>query len=121
LIAAEKEFSRGCKIDGAARHYATFLDPDARLHRGGVFPIVGREKIVGMLTRAQVSVGWEPSGGDVARSGDLGYTYGSYEATHGGQPSPVEKGYYTRVWRKDERGEWKVVADISNPLPAGKK
>jgi ketosteroid isomerase-like protein len=116
LLASEKEFSRGCRTDGAAKHYSTFLDPDARLHRGGVFPIVGREKIVSMLTRAQVSVGWEPSGGDVARSGDLGYSYGSYEATHGGQASPVEKGYYARVWRKDERGEWKVVADISNTV-----
>ena len=117
LMTAEKEFSRACKTEGAAKPYSKYLDPDARLHRGGVFPILGRDKIVAMLTRTQVSVGWEPAAVELSKSGDLGYTYGAYEATHGSSTEVIEKGYYTRVWRKDESGDWRVVADISNPLP----
>jgi hypothetical protein len=51
---------------------------------------------------------WEPSGGDVATSGDLGYTYGMSERTVEGK---VEKGNYVRAWRK-ENGQWKVAVDL---------
>ncbi len=51
------------------------------------------------------------------RSGELGYTWGSYERI-GDAP---EAGYFARVWKKDERDEWRIVMDTVSPVPAGVK
>jgi ketosteroid isomerase-like protein len=54
-------------------------------------------------------------GGDVSRSGDLGYTYGSYR-TSGAAGAPVA-GYYLRIWRWQPESGWKVVLDQLTPNP----
>jgi ketosteroid isomerase-like protein len=57
----------------------------------------------------------EPIKADVSHSGDLGYAYGSYEVG-GAKP---EKGYYARVWKRDAQGRWRIVMDVTNPIPPG--
>ncbi len=60
---------------------------------------------------------------EVARSGDLAYTYGTYEQTFKGpKGKPVKDvGKYVTAWRKQADGSWKAVADIFNTdLPAPK-
>jgi uncharacterized protein (TIGR02246 family) len=59
---------------------------------------------------------FETSFVEVARSGDIGYEYGTYELTtpnKKGQPK-VEKGKYATVWKKQADGSWKAVTDIDN-------
>lgn len=64
---------------------------------------------------------------DVAKSGDLAYTMGSYEST-GTDPKThktiKDHGYYVTNYRKQADGSWKVVADIAvsavPPTPAKK-
>jgi len=60
------------------------------------------------------------SGSNVSSSADLGYCYGSYELREGGG-AKTEKGYYARVWKRDARGNWRIVFDLSNPLPDDQK
>ncbi len=53
---------------------------------------------------------------EVARSGDIGYEYGTAEFTTAnkkGKPT-VEKGKYVTVWKKQPEGSWKAVVDIDN-------
>jgi uncharacterized protein (TIGR02246 family) len=53
---------------------------------------------------------------EVARSGDIGYEYGTAEFTttdKKGKPS-VEKGKYVTVWKKQPDGSWKAIVDIDN-------
>jgi uncharacterized protein (TIGR02246 family) len=53
---------------------------------------------------------------EVARSGDIGYEYGTYELTttdKKGKPN-VEKGKYATVWKKQPDGTWKAAVDIDN-------
>ena len=53
---------------------------------------------------------------EVARSGDLGYGQGTYEATFK-DPSgnPVkDRGKYVVLWKKQSDGKWKVIADTYN-------
>jgi uncharacterized protein (TIGR02246 family) len=53
---------------------------------------------------------------EVARSGDIGYEYGTAEFTTAnkkGKPT-VEKGKYVTVWKKQPDGSWKAVVDIDN-------
>ena len=59
---------------------------------------------------------WATTLVEVARSGDIAYEYGTYESTtpsKKGAPK-VEKGKYVTVWKKQDNGMWKVVADIYN-------
>ena len=68
------------------------------------------------------SIRWSPAKADVASSGDLGYTAGTYRLTRNDSAgTPVtETGKYVEVWKKDPRGTWKVVEFILNPDPAPK-
>lgn len=61
---------------------------------------------------------------EVARSGDIAYTYGTYTSSKTGpKGKPVEdKGKYVTVYKKQPDGKWKAVADIDNSdLPAPSK
>ena len=56
---------------------------------------------------------WEPVTGDIALSGDLGYTTGPYTASEGGKP--VAQGWFFSVWKKSPDGPWRVIADFGIP------
>ncbi|MGH8205098.1 MAG: hypothetical protein ACREST_10850, partial [Steroidobacteraceae bacterium] len=85
-------------------------------HRPGAMPVVGRVAL-GAWADTQTKITGEPLFADVSRSGDLGYAYGNFTAS-GGAPAA---GYYARVWKKDARGNWRIVMDTVSPLPAGLK
>jgi ketosteroid isomerase-like protein len=75
------------------------------------------------LRSEAIELKWEPIASDVSQSGDLGYTYGSYELKHTAmnEVRPPEKGYYVRVWKRDAKGKWKLVFDTTSPIPDEKK
>jgi uncharacterized protein (TIGR02246 family) len=63
---------------------------------------------------------------EVARSSDLAYVQGTYEATVNdakGKPA-TDRGKFVVVWKKQADGAWKIAADIWNsdlaPAPAPK-
>jgi ketosteroid isomerase-like protein len=65
---------------------------------------------------------WTPVGADISSSGDLGYTYGTYEfhsKDKDGKAS-IEYGKYTSIWKLQKDGSWKVVLDMGNASPAPK-
>lgn len=55
---------------------------------------------------------WKPEKVDVARSGDLGYTYGWYTLSQNDSLGniKIKKGLYSSIWKKIQR-EWKLVLD----------
>lgn len=103
---------------GVVKAYLPLLDDESRLHRESEMPIVGRGAIQSYLNKQSTLPTWTPIAGDVSVAGDLGYTYGSCEFKSG--EKIAEKGYYVHVWKR-HGGGWKLVADILNPLPPGKK
>jgi ketosteroid isomerase-like protein len=66
---------------------------------------------------------WKTTKVEVAKSGDMAYSSGTYELTMndaGGKPVN-DRGKYVVVWEKQPDGKWKCGADIWNsdlPLPA---
>jgi ketosteroid isomerase-like protein len=59
---------------------------------------------------------WQVTKVEAARSGEFGYTIGTYEMTMNdpkGKPI-TDRGKYTTVWKKQADGSWKAVVDISN-------
>ncbi len=115
LLRVEREFLAAANGGSAGQAYQSRLSDDARVHRPNAMPIVGKDALRGWLAQQTMALSGEPIKADVARSGDLGYTYGSYEMD-GAQP---QKGYFVRVWKRDAKGQWRIVIDTVNPLPPG--
>ena len=115
LLKVEREFLAAAQASSVGQAYQSRLSDDARVHRPGVMPVVGKDALRGWLAQQTMSLSGEPIKADVARSGDLGYAYGSYEL--GG--AKAEKGYYARVWKRDAKGQWRIVMDTVNPIPPG--
>jgi ketosteroid isomerase-like protein len=64
-----------------------------------------------------LSVVWAPKGAEVAKGGDLGYSFGAYSLKTGvGTSDPKESlGKYVTIMRKQANGSWAPVVDIFNP------
>jgi ketosteroid isomerase-like protein len=62
------------------------------------------------------TISWQTDHADVAKSGDLGFTAGTYEDSFkGADGKPVhEKGKYVCIWAKQADGSWKAIHDIWN-------
>ena len=61
---------------------------------------------------------WEPATGDIAASGDLGYTTGPYLSTPRAADVPPRTGWFFSVWRRRPATGWKVAADFGIEAPA---
>jgi ketosteroid isomerase-like protein len=115
LLKVEREFLADAKASSLGQAYQSRLSDDARVHRPGLMPVVGKDALRGWLTMQTTTLNGEPIKADVSRSGDLGYAYGSYEL---GVAQP-QKGYFARVWKRDAKGQWRIVVDTVSPLPSG--
>jgi ketosteroid isomerase-like protein len=119
LLDRDRRFSSASLAQGPIQAFKDYSSPNVKLFRDGKYPITGAESITQALapkSSANVSLSWEPAGGDVSQSEDLGYTYGTYSiAANSGLQKPGERGNYMRVWKKD-KGVWKVVLDVETEI-----
>jgi ketosteroid isomerase-like protein len=95
---------------GAAAAFATVLADDARLHRGGRLPVVGRSEALAALTGDQ-AFGWAPEGVVVAQSGDFGYAYGRGRSA-GADPTEL---VYLNIWQQRDGG-WRLIVHVSHEV-----
>lgn len=100
---------------GVAAAYAQALSPSARLHRNGHMPFTTPAAIREYLAGQAPSGSWETLHAVTSSAGDLGYTHGKYELSKNG--TIVETGYYMRVWKRGGAGQWRLVFDVTNPVP----
>jgi ketosteroid isomerase-like protein len=117
LIDLDRQFLKTSESLGIVESYLKYFAGEARLHRDGLPPMIERAAIRNYLSSQVLKLSWTPIKSDIARSDDLGYTYGSYELKLAGT-NKTEKGYYVRVWKRDDRGNWKLVLDTFSPIPA---
>jgi ketosteroid isomerase-like protein len=115
---AEIEFCSAVQSTGCLKAIDGFLDKQARVYRQKLQPIIGIDSARSYFSSNPYLSSWESTNYDVASSGDLGYTYGSYVVRDvSGQSSKDEKGYYLHGWKRDAANRWKLVAEITSPLP----
>jgi ketosteroid isomerase-like protein len=112
MLQADRDLM-AASASGGIGAWAGSLDDNIRVHRPRTMPVVGKEAVGSWLALQKYSYKGEPMFSDIAASGDLGYTYGSVETGN----AEGLKGYYARVWKRDNKGAWKVVVDIFSPLP----
>jgi ketosteroid isomerase-like protein len=109
------------QLDAWVAYYspdAVVLPPNAKMatDRDAI-----RKSIGDFLAIPGMSIKWAPTKAEVARSGDIGYTWGTYELTmNGPKGKPLtDHGKYVEIWKKQADGSWKVVVDTFNSdLPA---
>lgn len=90
------------------------------------FPIAtGREAIGklfgGFFQMPGFTMEWHPTRVEVAQSGELAYTSGTYSdsAQDASGKTVQDRGKYVTIWKKQKDGSWKVQLDIFNSdLPA---
>jgi len=123
LLNADMEFSRASVEHGAAEAFYRFLTDDAIQLAAGGEPVFGKEAIRNeMEAGVEVTLTWQPKHAEVARSGDMGWTWGTYVAKwQKDDGEGVSYGKYLNVWKKQPDGSWKVLVDMGNqnPPPAG--
>ncbi len=125
IRAAETEWSKRASakdLEGILSYYAedaSMLTPNAPI-------ATGRDAIrkawSEMLALPGLALSWQTVKAEVSRSGDLGYSHGTYEMSFDdSKGKPVkDRGKYATVWKKQADSSWKAVADIFNsdqPLP----
>lgn len=116
LIKVEQEFSKQIAKKGIYRPYFEYLADDPRFYRMEIFPMIGKSAVTNFLKEEKGAWQFLPEKASVSGGCDLGYIYGSYKLikTPGGSEEP---GYYVRIWKKDKKGQWKIVVDVLNPEP----
>ena len=120
----EGEFMKAAAEKGS-EGYMSYYAEDAVEVPNGEDAIQGKANIaktMGFLDDKKNSLVWTPVGADISASGDLGYTWGTYEfrsKDKDGKPI-VDHGKYTSIWKKQGDGSWKVVLDMGNASPAKK-
>ena len=96
-----------------ARAYRPNLAVFARLHRPNAMPIVGDARILQWLATQAAFTTADTRFAEAARSGDLGYTWGTY--TRKSARGANETGFYVRVWMRERNGQWKLALDVLQP------
>jgi len=113
LMTVDRAFSALSKERGMNRAFLSYVAEDAVMLSPNKMPIAGKDKINALFQRndSDKEFTWEPLYADIAESGELGYTYGTYTITTDGE---TQKGTYVSIWKKDSGGKWKFVLDSGN-------
>ena len=81
-----------------------------------------RKMMSDMFAMPGFGIKWQPNKAEAARSGDFGYSLGTYEVTMNdpkGKPM-ADRGKYVTIWKKQTDGSWKITLDMFNsdlPVP----
>lgn len=88
----------------------TYFHNESRIHHGGREPVTSRDEIEKFEEPG--SFNFEHLGCQVAKSGDMGFTYGKVklDLERDGQTQTLNLNYL-RVWKIDN-GNWKIVLDV---------
>ena len=80
-----------------------------------------KKSVGGLLGLPGLTISWQPTKVEVARSGDLAYLYGKYEVSFDEAPGKrtTDRGKIVEIWKKQADGNWKCIVDTWNSdLPA---
>lgn len=115
MMNTDRAFSKTSEEKGMKTAFIEYLDSNGVLLRPKHLPIAGADAIDFLIQQndADYTLTWEPRNGAIARSGELGYTYGIY-ALRPSLKDTVIYGTYVSIWKKEKSGKWKYVLDSGN-------
>ena len=115
MIAAEISFSKVSSEQGTRKALMQYIDSNGVLLRPNSFPMVAGDAInfISQSDDTSYTMIWQPKGGNIAGSGELGYTYGIYSITPKDKDT-IMQGTYVNIWKKQPDGTWKLILDSGN-------
>jgi ketosteroid isomerase-like protein len=122
LFETDQQFAKTSVEKGAAEAFRMFLAEDAMQLSARANPVFGRDSIYqSMLDMPEGAIlDWQPQDGEVAQSGEMGWTWGNYVYSWINEQGEEQKSYgkYLNIWEKQEDGQWRVLIDMGNSSPA---
>jgi uncharacterized protein (TIGR02246 family) len=119
LVKLDDEWSKAAATKDAGR-VASFYAEDGIAYPPGEPAAVGREAAKKVWAEyfadPSFTISWKTAHAEIAGSGDIGYTAGTYDASFkgpDGKPAS-EKGKYLTAWKKQADGTWKATHDMWN-------
>ena len=115
MMAAEISFSKFSELKGTRKALMEYIDSEGVLLRPNIMPLVGAAAIdfISQANDTAYTMIWQPKGGNIAASGELGYTFGIYSITPKYKDS-IMQGTYVNIWKKQPDGSWKLLLDSGN-------
>lgn len=122
IIDTDHAFSDMSEAEGVTKAFLHYADSSAVIFRNGLSPLQGYSAIAESYSNInqEATLTWRAEHGDIAASGELGYTWGQYFLTLPDSTgnSISQTGYYMSVWKKQPDGNWKFVFDGGTvPMP----
>jgi len=104
------DFAQMAEEKGFRKAFMEYMEEEAILLRDNHMPIIGADAVqyISSINDSSFNITWEPQGGDVAASGDMGFTYGLYQLK---TETEEQRGTYITIWRKQKDGKWKYALD----------
>lgn len=115
LLKTDLAFSEMSEQKGRNAAFIAYADSNATFLRPNHMPITGKDTIAALLQNhpdTGIVLTWVPIRADVAKSGDIGYTYGTYNVEVKG--IGAEEGTYCTIWKRDKEHGWKFILDTGN-------
>jgi len=114
LFDIDTSFSALSALKGMKYAFSEYIAIDGVLLRSNNMPIIGKKAISEIFKdeNPNFKLTWNPLFAEIAKSHDLGYTYGTYELqTNDGD---LLNGTYVSIWKKDQKGAWRLALDSGN-------
>ena len=115
ILRTERNFAEMAAKEGVAKAFLFYAAQDAVINRENRL-IRGKENIKAYIESepfSNITLKWNPEFVDVAKSGDMGYTYGKFFFSAIDTAGKVIrfKGPFHTVWKKQPDGNWRFVWD----------
>ncbi len=116
ILNADKSMSEMAAKTGFNNSILFYADTNMVKLSEGNQPVIGKDAFAAFYDKSKdvKTISWVPVYAEVAKSGELGYTWGNWKFIAG---DTILFGNYFTVWRKQPGGNWKVALDGGNNTP----
>jgi ketosteroid isomerase-like protein len=119
LMSAERSFGWYMSKKSVAKAYGDQAADDLRFYRDGREPSLGKDAAISAIGDGRRDRTWTSHGNGVAKSWDLGYSYGIV-VERASQKAPPDTSSYVHLWRKDATGRWRLALHVETAFPRAK-
>lgn len=110
LVQAERSFAGFTVKQGIKAGFLQFLDSNGIIFNGA--DAINGIKRYQSGPSSPAVLNWAPEYAIISASHDFGFTTGPYHLQRTAQDSIIGRGQYSSIWHINEKGEWKVIADL---------
>jgi ketosteroid isomerase-like protein len=117
VLDTDRAFAALSEREGPAAAYRRFASAETRSLGAAGDPLQGGAQIAERLSKVPgMLMRWSPQGAEAAQSGDLGWSWGTYESSATGPRGGTQltQGKYVSIWHRQADGSWKLALELGN-------